>query len=325
MDPNARLTAFKSIHDFVCLLGESYGKKNRGLKCYKLLIEKTTFSHSGPIDKHIEAFKKFCNSNKDAIHKADQSLITDPVIFYSDNVHIDMNVIFKTADIVDVPTIWSHCLAISALVCDNKESRELFRANLEASNKINDNSSSDITSNLIGNLMAGIDDENGAPDIGKAFQTILGGLMGSLKNGDVDIGSLMGSIAEKTDALNKEADGDPEKEKMMGGVSELLSSFTKDGGKDDQPDIGGILAGIMGALGGGDGDKGDKPFDIASLLGGLASSMASPGEAPDVGNETDTTIPSGPPSVISSMVNMMAGGVPPSVPMGATPDFSKSV
>ena len=65
------LITFKAISNFTNCLEEVFGSDHRFLKLYAHLINKTQIAHEKPILKHIEAFRSFCVTNRDAIEKKD--------------------------------------------------------------------------------------------------------------------------------------------------------------------------------------------------------------------------------------------------------------
>ena len=114
------LISFNSIRKFIFELNTLFGKKCKQIGIYNRLLSKTTLSHENVISRHIETFKNFCIVNNDEILNKDVNF-KDHIIFYSENVHIDMKVVFELIkkesdkdDIMDV--VWKYFLTISALV-----------------------------------------------------------------------------------------------------------------------------------------------------------------------------------------------------------------
>ena len=83
MTTDNSLICFKAISNFTTELGELFSKKQRSLKLYCRLINKTTISHDKPIQKHILAFRRFCVANREAIVKKDVNSIIVSKIQYS--------------------------------------------------------------------------------------------------------------------------------------------------------------------------------------------------------------------------------------------------
>ena len=95
MSTDTSLIIFKAISNFTTELANSFEDKQRSLKLYSHLINKTTLAHEKPIEKHIDAFRTFCVTNRDAIVAKNHKLLTNHVITYSDRVYINMLNIFN--------------------------------------------------------------------------------------------------------------------------------------------------------------------------------------------------------------------------------------
>ena len=67
MSSDTSLVCFKAISNFTFELVELFSKQQRSLKLYGRLINKTTIVHDKSIKKHIDAFRSFCITNRDAI------------------------------------------------------------------------------------------------------------------------------------------------------------------------------------------------------------------------------------------------------------------
>ena len=114
MNSDTSLVCFKAISNFTTELGEAFSKQHRPLKLYRRLINQTKITHEQPIRNHIDAFRKFCVANREAITSKDAKKIEKPKISYSNRVYIDMSEIFKLADRETTSVIWQHILCISA-------------------------------------------------------------------------------------------------------------------------------------------------------------------------------------------------------------------
>ena len=108
------LITFEAISNFTNDLGEVFSDKHRPLKLYIHLINKTTLQHKDPIIKHIDAFRKFCTANRDAIAEKNVKKLVEEKISYSNRVFIDMKQILNMADKETSNVIWKHLLTISA-------------------------------------------------------------------------------------------------------------------------------------------------------------------------------------------------------------------
>ena len=73
MNSDTSLMCFKTISNFTKELGELFSKQHRPLKLYCRLINKTTIVHDKSIKKHIDAFRDFCITNREAIMSKNSS------------------------------------------------------------------------------------------------------------------------------------------------------------------------------------------------------------------------------------------------------------
>ena len=90
MSSDTSLVCFKAISNFTFELVELFSKQQRSLKLYGRLINKTTIVHDKSIKKHIDAFRSFCITNRDAIMNKSVDKLNMNKISYSQRVFIDM-------------------------------------------------------------------------------------------------------------------------------------------------------------------------------------------------------------------------------------------
>ena len=122
------ILTFRSITGFVNDLGEEFGKKHHPLFLYSRLIKKTNIGHDTPIRKHIDAFKHFCQTNREALVEKNISKLKEKKITYTpDKVYIDMEEIFNLADRDTCGIIWEHLHTISAFVDPEAKTKELLK------------------------------------------------------------------------------------------------------------------------------------------------------------------------------------------------------
>jgi hypothetical protein len=125
MDTN--IIIFKTISTFIIDLSELYGKRQHSLSLYKRLISKTAIVHEKAIDKNIDIFKTFCIQNREAIQSKNETLLTNPLLKYSDRVFINMADIFKMADEESKEVIWRHLLTISAFLDPVSNAKKILK------------------------------------------------------------------------------------------------------------------------------------------------------------------------------------------------------
>jgi hypothetical protein len=195
---------FKTISNFVFDLSSFYGKKQRSLLLYKRLIEKTTLVHETTINKHIELFKKFCISNREAIQNQDHTKLADNFITYSEKVFIDMKNIFELADNESKNVIWKHLLTITAFVDPSSNAKKLLKEMSEDSkSKGESGNEANFLSNIIEKVEKNIDPEEASKNPMAAvssimssgvFTDLISNMQSGIEKGDLDLGKLMGTV-----------------------------------------------------------------------------------------------------------------------------------
>ena len=262
------LITFKAISNFTNCLEEVFGSDHRFLKLYAHLINKTQIAHEKPILKHIEAFRTFCVTNRDAIESKDYKKFEMKSITYSDRVYIDMNIIFSDADRETSAIIWKHLLTISALVDPTGKAKQL----LKESSKSGKNG---LEANFLTNIIEKVE-ENVDPNANPmeavtsimqsgVFQELVTGMGEGLQNGDLDLSKLMGTVQTMVGGLNQDADGSNKgSEDAMNMMNTMMSNMQagqnapdNNGEQQPMPDIANIMnmvgpmLGALNANGGG--------------------------------------------------------------------------
>jgi hypothetical protein len=200
------------------------------------LISKTTLKHTKIIKKHIELFKSFCISNRDAIYSKDYKLIKQRKISYSDNVFINFDFIFERADKDSQNVIWEHLLTISALTDPTGKAKEILKnnENTTENNFLNDilkkvESNCDLSSNknpfeaINSMLSSGV------------FTDILSKMTTELDSGKLDLNSLISTTQNLCSNMGLNTN-----ENMN--ISNLLSGFTKNG---EMPDLNNLMSNLL--------------------------------------------------------------------------------
>ena len=222
------LIIFNAISKFVKELDEHFGSKQKSLQLYSRLISKTTIIHDEPIQKHINAFQKFCVNNRNAIKQTNPNLIEDQNITYSDRVYINMHNVFKNADKDSQHTIWKYILNLSALLDPSNRAKDILKTKISSENGESKNED-----NFLSNIMNQVEDQVDPTNMSNPmeavssimssglFSNLVGGMNDGLQNGELDLGKLMGSV-----------------QKMIGNLSEMTKDLPKD---PNTPDISGMV------------------------------------------------------------------------------------
>ena len=247
MNPDTSLITFKSISNFTSELGELFSKRQRPLKLYCRLINKTTITHNKSIEKHIDAFRRFCTVNRTGIIKKDSSKFSQNKILYSQRVYIDMGDIFRYADKDTTKIIWQHLLCISALVDPEGKAKEVLKQNRQAKARNPSNNplavlggdgaslegkEGDFLTNIINKVQENVDPNSTNPmeAIGKILQSgvvgdLLGGMNNGLSDGSLDIGKLMGAVQGMIGSMGGAEGGDPQTAQMMNMMTSMMGNF----------------------------------------------------------------------------------------------------
>ena len=263
---NYDLIAFKAISDFTKELCENFTSKdkNHSLKLYVHLLNKTTLTHEKAIKKHIDAFRDFCVSNRDAITNKNQALLVTKNVVYSTKVYINFSNIFKDADIETSNIIWKHLLTISALLDPAGKAKEILKNNKDSKeanflsdiiNKVESNVNPNSTNPLeaISSIMSS-----------GVFNDLITGMNSGIQNGDLDLGKLMGTVQTMCASLSTDINPSSDSaENPMNMINNLMSTMggTSTGGDGSIPDLSNITNLLGPMLSGLNSSKQEIPFD----------------------------------------------------------------
>jgi len=231
------LIAFKAIASFVNDLSEEFGKRQKSLLLYGRLIQKTGIIHEKPIIKHLDSFRSFCVSNREAIQTQDKNKLSQNRITYSDNVYIDISHIFNMADKETSDIIWRHILTISALLDPSNNAKQILKDSIEKKKQSGEGSKEEeFLSGLIDKVESSIDPSAVSDNPMQAvsslmssgiFTDLIGTMQSGLSNGDLDLNKLLGSVQSMMGKVNPDAGGPG---MSMPGMPDLSSMFGMLGG-----------------------------------------------------------------------------------------------
>jgi hypothetical protein len=201
------LITFKAISNFTNDLAQLFATKQRSLKLYSRLISKTTLCHDQAILKHIDAFKSFCVSNREAIKSHNIKSLVDNKISYSTRVFIDMKQIFQLADSESKSVIWKHLLYISALVDPAGKAKDILKENMSKTNT-NNNKETEFLSNIIDKVEKHVKPDGNPMDAVSSimqsgiFTDLISGMNNGLSDGNLDLSKLMGAVQGMVGSLS---------------------------------------------------------------------------------------------------------------------------
>jgi hypothetical protein len=235
MTENLHLVAFKAISNFVNDLNDVFGKDQKSLTLYSRLISKTTLSHADAIEKHVNAFKSFCISNREVIQEKNYEELENPTILYSSRVFIDLKHIFKIADAETRDVIWNHILAISAILDPASCAKEILKKSIQTTGD------SSAEENFLTGIMTEIESQvQPDTDPNQAIASILSsGMIPKLVNslnegmssGQLDLSKMMNSV-----------------QKIIGGANLAEGGMPGIPGGGNLPDMMNMITSMMGSL-----------------------------------------------------------------------------
>jgi hypothetical protein len=247
---NKNLITFKGISSFVEELSSMFGTKHRSLLLYKRLLEKTGVTLEKAIQKHIDTFKLFCVSNKEAILEMKTDKITKNKISYNENVFIDIKYIFSITDSSSSKIIWKHLLYIYCLVDPESGAKDVLKVLKENKDfdELQENKSGvckeeEMLANIIKKVETSLDKESIDKDkpmetVTKimstgVFNELISDMQTGLKDGSLDMGRLLMSVQGMVGKINSENGGNeggiPDITSMMG-----MMSMMNTGGSNPQ-------------------------------------------------------------------------------------------
>ncbi len=268
------LITFKAISNFTNCLEEVFGEEHRFLKLYAHLINKTQIAHEKPILKHIEAFRLFCMSNRDAIEQKNYKKFEMNNITYSDRVYIDMKIIFTSADKETASIIWKHLLTISALVDPTGKAKQLLKESTKTGkNGSEANFLTDIIEKVEQNVDPNANPMEAVTSIMQSgvFQELVTGMGEGLQNGDLDLSKLMGAVQNMVGNLNEDPNSNNGTNDAMNMMNTMMANMQagqnapdNNGQKQPMPDISNIINMVGPMLGALNNASGGMPSSSSS-------------------------------------------------------------
>ena len=300
------LVTFKSILNFVNEISSVYGKQHKPLKLYQHLLKKTTLSHTNAIEKHVEAFQKFCIANRDMIINNNYDNLSNNKIEYSSKVYIEMDKLFNLAEEDEKDIIHKHLLTLSALTDPTGKAREILQKEKENTG----NGESDFLNNVISKIENNVDPNSNNPMdaissimSSGVFSELVEGMGSGLKDGSLDMGKMMGSVQKMVSGMNgnttSNSSGEEDSEMMNTMMSHLNENIENMKNRDpsEPPDIMGMMKPMMESLQKSMPQDENAP-DIMGMIGPMMENMQNSLENVDENN---------PPDIASMLGPMMSG------------------
>lgn len=249
MNEETSLITFRAICNFVNDLESVYGKNQKPLRLYKRLINHTQISHDSAIRKHLNLFRDFCVTNRDAIMTKDHGKITTPKISYSDRVYIDLGRIFQEIEEDTVDTIWDHILTISAFLDPTGKAKEILKKNLDDGR--NGKEEIDFLQNIISKVENNVNPNANPMDAVSSLlkSGMLNEMISDLGSKKLDMNKLLGLVQNMVSSMD--IGDDPESKQAMGMLNmatNLLGSNGNSGSIPNPTDMMGLMSAMMSGM-----------------------------------------------------------------------------
>jgi hypothetical protein len=271
---------FKTISMFVKELGNMYGKSFRNVNLYMHLIDRTTFSHELAIQKHIDAFRVFCEENTESLMNSDHLSFKKKTVKYSKKVFINFQSIFEKT-ISDgafdtSKTIWKylHIIAMNLLPSFKSQFRDKIIANKKSptATPSQDNSGAGVSQpvgqtcqeeNFLEELITKIESnvnlsENTNPMEAVTgimqsgiFTEMISGMNNGFKNGTLNMNNMPNAIQKILSKMSPQSGkkGNKEFDQMKSTMDSMLGLLSFSGGGSDSsrpvPDMQNLMSLLM--------------------------------------------------------------------------------
>ncbi len=259
---------FIKIAEFVSQLNEAFGYKFHEVTLYNHLLSKIKLSNKAAMTRNIELFGEFCSRNQDAIMTKDFKKMAFHRVAYSEKVYVDLYAILASpeTDEATASVIWTHLLVIQATIEPSSEAQSVLRRLKE-----NESSEGKFLDGFLSKIEGSIDkDKMGADPLSAASSILQSGVLNELvgsidsgvKNGNLDLGKLVGTVQQMLGGLSGQMGGDasggaPGGGLDLGAMMNMMSSMMP------------ALAGGMGNMGGGPAAPGGSSSSSGGGLAGL--------------------------------------------------------
>ncbi len=206
---------YNQIKEFVISLNECYGENFINIKLYNRLMEKTLPEHIDAISKHVYIFEQFCKTNETNIVKKNYDFVQAD-IKYSEKVYLNMKEIFETSDDRDV--LWKYIYNISVMVNPKIEAKQMLNEDTSENNFLLDIMDK-VERNIDPNSTNPMEAITSMMSSG-VFSDLVGTMTSNLQSGDLNLGSLMGTMNTMMSGLSNE-----------GGMGQSMGQSMCQGGK----------------------------------------------------------------------------------------------
>ncbi len=231
------LLAYQAISSFVSEANAVGGSTQKSLQLYNRLIQKTQISHVEAIKKHIDAFKKFCQDNQEALKEQEIDKLNTKVIEYSPRVYINVRLLLVNSK-ENASAIWQHIITIGAIVYPKAKLKKVLKEKQEQQKQTStehvfdgDTPEDDFLSNIMTRVESSVDPNTSDPSAalgqimsGGLMTDLMGSMTSGMQDGSLDLGKLMGSLQKMVGKLQDTEDAPPEIKAMTGNLNQMLDT-----------------------------------------------------------------------------------------------------
>jgi len=232
------LLAYQAISSFVSEANAVGGSTQKSLQLYNRLVQKTQISHVEAIKKHIDAFKKFCQDNQEALKEQEIGSLNTNVIEYSSRVYINFRLLLINSK-ENASAIWQHIITIGAIVYPQAKLKKVLKEKQEQQKESSskdpifdgDTPEDDFLSNIMTKVESSVDPNTSDPSAalgqimsGGLMSDLMGSMTSGMQDGSLDLGKLMGSLQKMVGKLQDTDDAPPEIKAMTGNLNQMLDT-----------------------------------------------------------------------------------------------------
>ncbi len=230
------LLAFQAISSFVSEANSVGGSTQKSLQLYNRLIQKTQIGHTDAIHKHLNAFKKFCQDNQEALKEQEVDKLANNIIEYSSRVYINVRLLLLNSK-ENSSAIWQHIITIGAIVYPQAKLKKVLKEQQEVAASNNslvfdgDTPEDDFLSNIMNKVESSVDPNTDNPTAalgqimsGGLMTDLMGSMTSGMQDGSLDLGKLMGSLQKMVGKLSDTDDAPPEIKAMTGNLTQMLDT-----------------------------------------------------------------------------------------------------
>ena len=228
---NDTLQIFQSINRFVSDLHTEFGDTIKSLALYNRLLERTGIMNVVPVQKHIDAFRHFFTINNRGMVEKNVDLLEEFRIVYSDKVYIDLKEIFEKSEKDNKKIIWDHLLLIWSQTDPLSDARNVLKESMKT---VGGNEGEFLT-NMIDKVQStietsGADINNPMAAVQKlvssgVFSDLFGGIQTGMRDGNLDLGKMVGGLSSMISKLSGEQGVPPEIANMMSMMGPMMANM----------------------------------------------------------------------------------------------------